>query len=342
VTANSVTFSIADPGSQLAGVRLYQDVRIPGDRLDFRRRGDRWELVIDRPPVRRMEYLLEVRHGDGNTELITDPANPLRAPGAFGHKSVREFSCYAAPGWLSAPARPGERRALDLPAPALGRTIPAMLWSPAGSADSEPLPLLVVHDGPEYDSLASLLTYLEAGVSAGWLPRLRAALLGPRQRDRWYSANPAYARSLRHVVREVLARKLVTTTCIGMGTSLGALAMLHAHCRHPGLFGALFLQSGSFFTASLDPQEQRFGYFARVARFVAAVHSGQQPGPPVPVTLTCGTIEENEQNNRLMARSLTIRGYPAELHEVADTHNYTAWRDAFDPYLTGLLGRACR
>ncbi|MGI9005964.1 MAG: alpha/beta hydrolase [Streptosporangiaceae bacterium] len=342
MTANAVTFSIDDPGGRLTGVRLYQEVRIPGDRLDFRRRGDGWELVIDRPPVGRMEYLLELRHGSGRTELITDPGNPLRAPGAFGQKSVREFGCYAEPGWLSVQAAQGACRKLDLPAPALGGTISALVWSPAGCADSEPLPLLVVHDGPEYDSLAGLLTYLAAGVGGGWLPRLRAALLAPGPRDRWYSANAAYARTLRHVVRDDLAGQLATTAHIGMGTSLGGLAMLHAHCRHPGTFDALFLQSGSFFTPSLDSQEERFGYFARVTAFVAAVHAGHLPGRPVPVTLTCGTIEENVQNNRLMGQTLRAHGYPAELHEVADMHNYTAWRDAFDPYLTGLLHRACR
>jgi S-formylglutathione hydrolase FrmB len=47
--------------------------------------------------------------------------------------------------------------------------------------------------------------------------------------------------------------------------------------------------------------------------------------------------EENLANNRLMTRALCARGYPAALHEVPDAHNYTAWRDAFDPHLTRLL-----
>ena len=42
-------------------------------------------------------------------------------------------------------------------------------------------------------------------------------------------------------------------------------------------------------------------------------------------------------NNRLMTEALRARGYPAVLHEQPDMHNYTAWRDAFDPYLTRLL-----
>jgi enterochelin esterase-like enzyme len=55
--------------------------------------------------------------------------------------------------------------------------------------------------------------------------------------------------------------------------------------------------------------------------------------------LTCGSAEENAENNRLMARTLANQGYPVALQEVPDLHNYTAWRDAFEPHLTGLLAR---
>jgi enterochelin esterase family protein len=53
-------------------------------------------------------------------------------------------------------------------------------------------------------------------------------------------------------------------------------------------------------------------------------------------------IEENIENNRLMVETLHSRGYLATLYEVPDMHNYTAWRDAFDPWLTELLGRVSR
>ena len=71
------------------------------------------------------------------------------------------------------------------------------------------------------------------------------------------------------------------------------------------------------------------------------MHRGRLPARPVPVVLTCGAIEENVENNRLMARALQARGYPVTLHEVPDMHNYTAWRDAFDPHLTRLLQQVC-
>jgi enterochelin esterase-like enzyme len=338
----TMTFRVADPNHVLAGVRLQQDAGLPRDRLDFRRSGDHWELQLERPRVDRLEYLIELRYPGGSSKVVTDPANPRQAGGAFGRKSVLEFAGYAEPAWLKAPADPGTTISFELPAPALDCpaqdcTVAVRIWSPAGSRDDEPLPLLVVHDGPEYDALAGLTRYLGAGVAGGWLPRLRAALLSPGQRNNWYSANSRYARALAERVIPMVTQTVASTARIAMGTSLGALAMLHAHCRHPGVADGLFLQSGSFFVPTLDSQERRFPYYRRITAFTAALQAGGVPDVPVPVAMTCGEIEENAANNRLMLALLRSAGYPASLHEVADVHNYTAWRDAFDPCLTELV-----
>ena len=350
----AVIFRVADPEHALTGVRLSQDVRIPGDRLGFHREGDGWELLVVRPPVHRMEYLLELAYPDGGTATVTDPANPRQAPGAFGPKSVLEFAEYTTPAWLIAPGVPGRSDSFAVPAPTLNAptlndatlsdatlsdaAVPVRIWSPEDAPDDEPLPLLVAHDGPEYDELASLTHYLAAGINAGWLPRLRAALLGPGDRDNWYSANPRYARVLARAVLPALARKIAITQKIGLGASLGGLALLHAHCRHPDAFHGLFLQSGSFFSPRFDAHERRFRYYPRVVRFVRSL-GASLPDRTIPVGLTCGVIEENVDNNRLATQTLRDHGYPAELHEVPDMHNYTAWRDGFQPYLTELIGQ---
>jgi enterochelin esterase-like enzyme len=254
------------------------------------------------------------------------------------------------PGWLTGPASPGRTAAFSLPAPALGGPIAVRTWSPGDAADDEPLPLLVANDGPDYEAQARLTRYLAAGVTSRRLPRLRAALLAPGfpdqhlQRDQWYSANPGYARALALTVMPALTGRLAVTARTGMGASLGALAMLHTHCRYPDAFDALFLQSGSFFCPRFDSQEREFRYYRRIVRFVAGVHrdpEGRLPARRIPVVLTCGEREENVRNNRLMAGTLRARGYPASLHEVPGLHNFTAWRDALDPYLTRLLRQMC-
>jgi len=43
-----------------------------------------------------------------------------------------------------------------------------------------------------------------------------------------------------------------------------------------------------------------------------------------------------------MARALAAQGYDVTLREVRDVHSYTAWRDALDPWLTGLLREVAR
>lgn len=336
-SAEAVRFGLPDADGVLTAVRLLPALSLRDPALDFDRAEGGWQLRLPRPPVWRMEYRFGLQHADGGTEEICDPANPLRAPGAFGDKSVVEFPDYAAPAWLAADGVPGGMLDLPVPSRELGRAIAVRVWSP----DVEPaaaLPLLVAHDGPEYDRLAGLTRYAAAMV-AGGLPPFRVALLAPGERNDEYSANPRYSRALVREVLPALGRLVgVRGPVVGMGASLGGLAMLHAQRRHPEVFGGLFLQSASFLDRRLDPQEEgRFDRFARVSRFVADVQREADPYQPVPVALTCGLAEENLGNNRQMAAALRAQGYPAALAEVPDAHNYVAWRDALDPGLTDLL-----
>lgn len=329
VTDDSVTFRLPDDGPDLAGTRLLPALSTPPTDLDFSYADGAWRLAFDRPPVWRMEYRLQLRHPDGEVEEVCDPGNPLRAPGAFGDKSVVEFPGYTAPGWLSAPGIDGVRTdVLDQ----------VTLWSPADARPREALPLLVAHDGPEYDRLAGLTAFAAALVAAGRLPRHRVALLAPVARDDEYSADPDHAAWLHDTVLPALrAAGAVRGPVVGMGASLGGLAMLHAQRTRPGLFGGLFVQSASFLDAELDPrEEQRSGRFARVAAYVADV-CRTPPAETVPTVLTCGLAEENLANNRRMTAALAAQGYPAQLVEVPDAHNHVGWRDAFDPALADLL-----
>jgi enterochelin esterase family protein len=337
VGERTITFRLDDPDHTLRGVRLYQEVRIPGGLLDFVRQGDGWVLELDRPDVDRMEYLFQVTDAHGLETWRTDPANPVRVGGAFGDKSVLELPGYEAPRWLDLPAPAGRRREVAVRARALEGEVGVTLWSPRGLTDRTPAPLLVVHDGPEYDELAGLTTYLAALVAAGDLPPVRAALLGPGHRDELYSADGAYTRALCLAVLPRLRAETAVSAVVGVGASLGALAMLHAQRSDAGCLDALFLQSGSFFHPRHDAHERRFARYERIVRTVDAVLRASGHPRPVPTVMTCGTLEENLANNRIMARALAAQGYDVTLREVRDVHSYTAWRDALDPSLTRLL-----
>ena len=222
----------------------------------------------------------------------------------------------------------------ELPLRVLGRDVAVRIWSPGEGA----LPLIVAHDGPEYDERAALTRYAGAMIARGALPPFRVALLPPGDRDEWYSASAAYGRALcRRILPALHDHVAVAGRPVGMGASLGALAMLQAQRRWPETFAGLFLQSGSFFVPRFDRHESGFPRYARIVRFVRGVlRAGPHPHP-VPAALTCGAQEENVHNNRLMAAALAAQGYHAGLHEVPDLHNFTGWRDALHPHLTRLL-----
>jgi pimeloyl-ACP methyl ester carboxylesterase len=163
---------------------------------------------------------------------------------------------------------------------------------------------------------------------------------GPRRNHR-YAANPAYARALTTRVVPAITEAVGTDgRPVLMGQSLGALAALHAAWTSPATFGGLFLQSGSYFTPALDPQESGFEYWHGVTGFVTSVHAASQaaPGAP-PTTLTCGTAEENHANNVAMRDHLEDIGVETGWGEVRDGHTWTCWRDTLDPHLTDLLTR---
>jgi len=321
-----VLLRLHDPEERYAAVRLCSDL----PPREYERHGDEWRLELD-APVARLEYRLELVRADGGSEWALDHDNPHRAPGAFGEKSELRLEGYAPPAWLEEEGAPGT---VEDVAPGV------RLWAPQDAEPGERLPLLVAHDGPEYDELSRLTHFLAVSIARGTVLRHRAALLAPGARNDEYSGWARYSDRLVLRTLPKIGAAVAVGRVAGMGASLGALAMLHAQRRHPGVFAGLFLQSGSFFTPRYDAHEVRFSRYRRVVRFVREVLVTRTYPDPVPVVLTCGSAEENVHNNRLMASTLAGQGYPVELYEVPDMHNYTAWRDAFDPYLPRLLERA--
>ena len=329
-------FSLPDPRRALRRVALLHELVRPRD-VEFERSDGGFELELPRPPVDRLEYLLAVEGRDGDTQVTPDPANPLQADGPFGPKSVVEFPEYAPPEWLAdEESTPGELREVGLP----GRLdVTAFLWSAADTDPAEPLPLLLVHDGPEYAEYCSLLRLFDHLVAFGEVPPFCAALLPPPgHRNETYSASARYARTL--VGEWLPALRPYAGRPLGLGASLGALAWLHAHWAYPGILGGLFLQSGSFFRRRLDAQEAAYPRFARITRFVSRVFGGRREIERIPVTLTCGTGEENLGNNRAVAGALQRQGWHAALVEHPDAHNWVSWRDSLHPHLAELLLRA--
>lgn len=343
VRGGEVIFTLPDPKRQLRRVRLVHELMRPRVGPDFVRRAGGWRLSYPRPQVDRIEYRLQLTRADGTTEIVCDPENPLRAPGPFGDKSVVELPGYEPPAWLTADDAPaGDLAPIAIRSRALRTDVTGILWASAGSDPSARLPVLVAHDGPEYAEYSALVRFLDTMVAEGRLPPMRAALLAPIDRNQNYSASAAYSRTLANDVLPALSSLAPNPPRrrmrIGMGASLGALALLHAHRSHDDLFGGLFLQSGSFFRERWDKHESDFVRFGRITRFVGKVLAGKD-AEPIDVAMTCGAVEENLWNNRAVRNALAAQDYAATLHENRDAHNWVAWRDTFEPHLLELLQR---
>ena len=357
VDATEILFRLRLPSEQIRHVRLCQQlarprvgpVMHPLDAATGTDNGERlWHGRMRRPEVDRLEYQFELEFADGSRELTLDPHNPLRVPGPFGEKSVVELPGYRPPPWLDTDPVPGRYLTLSIASDQLGGTFNVGLWtSPRLDVEHE-APLIVAHDGPEYDRYSDLLRYVNAMISQDRVPPLRVLLIPPIDRNEHYAASPRYTRALARELMPVLdwlapqprPRRDGRAWRIGMGASLGALATMHAHRRYPDLFGALFLQSGSFFQQPTDRQESGFFRFDRIAAFVDDVCGAESWARPVAVGMTCGTVEENLANNRRMRDALSMQGYDVDFAEFRDGHNWIAWRDSFDPHLADLIERA--
>jgi enterochelin esterase-like enzyme len=318
VEADALVFRFADPEHAHDEVKVWFDVEL-GVELAMSRVAGGWELRIPLPDLDCLEYLF-----DADGELAPDPGNPDQVDGAFGPHSWLALPGYRQPGWLDAPTVPGRRTSLTV------GEIDVEVWEP----DEGPLPLLLVHDGAEMDRYGRVVHF------AATRPPMRVALLSPgSNRDERYAANPAYAAALvDDVVPALTAAYETDRKPVLLGQSLGALAALHVGWLHPETFAGLMLQSGSFFTPVLDPQESGYPFFDQVVGFVASLHeSTGLPSAFPDVTMTCGVAEENLANNRLLHHHLSALGAAATWGEVRQGHTWMCWRDTLDPHLTELL-----
>ncbi|MFC7489485.1 MULTISPECIES: alpha/beta hydrolase [unclassified Knoellia] len=333
-----VRFRCVPEAGDVVSVVLDCDPVIPGDR-EFSLVDGVWELALPRPDLQRIEYRFTVTRtatDDVAAETILDPDNSLVVETAFGSRSVMRMPGYAVPSWLSAPSVVGGFTPMSLE----GETtddVPVTVWAPEGSEELA-LPLLLVHDGPEYDQLASITQYSGAMIASGVLPPHRVALVHPVLRDAWYSGSPKY---LRTIAGEGIARlhdqAPIAGPVVVMGASLGGLTALLVGLLDVDDIGGVFSQSGSFFHARLDEQESSYKYFGRISRRVQEILDTRSTARPLRIGLTCGSLEENAANNRVMAAALRRAGHDVTHTEVRDLHNYTAWRDALDPHLTEVL-----
>ena len=300
---------------------------------------DLWVLHLELPPQSRIEYKFELRRG-GHSEWIIDPLNPVTASDPYGANSVCQAFGYERPDWTQDEplARRGTVDELRIASRAFDDERTLRVYLPARFRRTRRYPLIVVHDGHDYLRYAALRTVLDNLVHRLEVAPPIVALIDSPDRLREYSGHDAHADFLVHDLLPALRRGLpledtADSRCL-MGASFGGVASLHAAWRHPGVFGRLLLQSGSFAFSEIG-EHRRGPVFDPVVRFVNRFRA--DPGRPAErIYMSCGIYESLIYENRSLLPLLREHGIDVRYDEARDAHNWENWRDRLRSGLSWL------
>ncbi len=292
---------------------------------------DFWHLETEIPPESRVEYKLILEHANGDMELIRDPLNGAVAHDPFGSNSVCAGEGYERPDWTlpDEDARPGSLEHRRIQSAAFGNRREVTVYLPARYRRTRRYPLLVVHDGADYMVFSALKTVLDNLIHRLEIPPMVVALTESGDRLREYADDP---RQAQFTVEELVPALEQRYSLVGrpdaralMGASFGGVASLSTAWRHPGFFGRLLLQSGSFAFTDIGTNP-RGPAFEPVVRFMNEFRKA--PGRPAErIFLSCGTYESLIYENRSLVPRLQQAGMTVRFVEARDGHNWENWRD---------------
>lgn len=301
---------------------------------------DLWTLFLELPEGSRMEYKLEVVQGDQH-RLIQDPLNDNLARDPYGANSVVYAKDYRVPEWTQPDpeARPGSIETLNIVSDVFQGPKPLQIYLPARFRETRRYELLVVHDGADYLRFTDLQVVLDNLIHRLEIPPLIVALTQSDDRLQEYADDERHADFIVEELVPLLEEKYPLVSdpsarCL-MGASFGAVASLSTAWRHPGFFGKLLLQSGSFAFTDIGDHD-RGPLFDPVVRFVNEFRAA--PGKPADqIYVSCGTYESLIYYNRSLVPLLQSTGMRVRYSEARDGHNWENWRDRLREGLSTLF-----
>lgn len=194
----------------------------------------------------------------------------------------------------------------------------------------EPVPLLVVYDGPDYLRRAKLPAIVDNLIHQKRIRPLALAMLANGRKNRFleYACSDVTLGFIDCGLLPLARSELnlldpdQSPGSYGvLGASLGGLMALYTGLRRFEIFGKVLSQSGAF-------------YPGFVLNDLVKNKQGQQSR----VWIDVGTFEYLLSFNRQMWALLVEQGYQVAYHEYNAGHNYTAWRDDVANGLECLFG----
>ncbi|HEU0184421.1 MAG TPA: alpha/beta hydrolase-fold protein [Blastocatellia bacterium] len=225
------------------------------------------------------------------------------------------------------------------------------VYTPPGyDPKSKPYGWLIFLDGEVVPFVMPLPTILDNLIAKEKImPMIAVAVNSQTTRERDLTCSTPFV--------DFLAKELVTwvrgnynvsadpSQTVVSGVSLGGLTAAYCGLRHPGVFGNVLSQSGSFFyfegwKAVSNPAEREFfvdsGWLTR--QFATA------PRAPLRFFLEVGRMEQGIPinqviENRRLHDVLIAKGYPVTYSEYNGGHDPLCWRGSFADGLIALVGK---
>jgi enterochelin esterase family protein len=301
---------------------------------------DLWFLRLEVPRGSRIEYKLEIVQGR-HKRLVRDPLNPRKAHDPYGANSVCAASGYDTPEWTKADpeARQGSLTPFDFRSGALGADRHIQVYQPARLRPTRRYPLVICFDGDDYLHYAGMKTVLDNLIHRHELEPMIVAFTQSPDRMKEYAAEDALSRFVVHDLLPELERRFPLRPGAQyrgmMGASLGAVASLSTAWRHPGRFGRLLLQSGSFAFTDIG-RTAKHPVLLPVVDFMKEFRNAPGKLPPR-IFVSCGVYEGLIYENRSLVPFLERAGADVKFVEARDGHNWENWRDRLREGLSWLF-----
>ncbi len=192
-----------------------------------------------------------------------------------------------------------------------------ILYQPAVT---EPVPLVVVYDGPDYLKRARLNIILDNLVAAKRVRPFAMAMIqnGGKARSLEYNCSESTLGFIHECVIPLAQEQLrLTPAARGdwgvVGASMGGLMAVYTGMRYPHIFRKVLSQSGAFSTMEHE------SILSDLIRCAARAE--------IEIWMDAGLYEGLLENNRQMNALLSENDFHVKYHEYPGGHNYTSWRD---------------
>jgi enterochelin esterase family protein len=209
------------------------------------------------------------------------------------------------------------------------------LYVPHEYHNKSALPLLIMHDGPEYVEYAGLNRCLDFLIATGRIPPMLALLHQPHSRNDEYVDNAHHFDHLFEEVLPQLTRSHPFGRVYAGGASLGGVASLLAAFRNPGAIDGLILQSGSF-VFGLGGPFRRGPVLKPVTEVLPQILQVPEKLPEN-LVLSCGTYDGLVEDHRVLIPKLRQSRPNLKYAEINAGHHWRCWRDRLESDLFALL-----